>query len=770
MHVGINMENRKKPELLAPAGSPAAFYGAVHAGADAVYLAGSRFGARAYAENFTTEQLVECIRYGHLLGRKIYLTVNTLLKEQELEELCDYIQPFYEAGLDAVIVQDFGVLRRLRESFPGLGLHASTQMTLCSSYGAELLRSMGASRIVPARELSLRELREIRQKTDLELETFIHGAMCYCYSGQCLFSSILGGRSGNRGRCAQPCRLPYSVETGKKQVREGYYLSLKDLCTIDHIPALTAAGIDSFKIEGRMKKPEYAAGVTALYKKYIDSWLKLLAEYGEDEAGKYYHVEQEDKDKLSRLYMRSEIHDGYYNKHNGRDMVTLSSPAYSGSDDRLLEELNSRFLSQPQRLPVRMDASFLKGEQARLTLSIGELSVTAKGGRVEEALRQPVTREDLHRRLERLGDSAFLAEEITIVISPDAFYPLGQINELRRQAVLQLEEASLAHRGYPLRKAVSGPTPEGRSNLPETGRFPAARKDTPQPDKAGGFRVLVTTVEQLEELVCRTERYPEQAPSYVYVEGDLPETGGEEVSVLCERLARYCPLFIALPRILRETDNAYLERLTAMAKESGVFSGFLIRSADGLGFLRDREKENRFHLHLDAGVYVWNSQSVLELGDGIDSLCLPFELKLGEQRQLLEQVSRFREKQSDENVFSGVFEKVVYGRLPMMVTANCILRTAEGCTKESGITILRDRLGKEFPVVRNCRHCMNVIYNCVPLSLHGQLTKWEKLARLRLDFTVEGREETARILDAFLGGSGNWPREYTTGHEKRGVE
>ena len=337
-------------------------------------------------------------------------------------------------------------------------------------------------------------------------------------------------------------------------------------------------------------------------------------------------------------------------------------------------------------------------------------------------------------------------------------------------AVLQLEEAILAHRGYPLGKAVSRPTPEGGSNLPETRREPAAQKDTPHPDKAEGFRVLVTTVEQLEELACRTERYPKQAPSYVYVEGDLPETGGEEVSVLCERLARHCPLLIALPRILRETDNAYLERLTAMAKESGVFSGFLIRSADGLGFLRGREKKNRFHLHLDAGVYAWNSQAVLELGEGIDSLCLPFELKLGEQRQLLEQVSRIRETQSGENVFSGVFEKVVYGRLPMMVTANCILRTAEGCTRESGITMLRDRLGKEFPVARNCRHCMNVIYNCVPLSLHGQLAKWEKLARLRLDFTVEGRDETARILDAFLGGSGNWPREYTTGHEKRGVE
>lgn len=747
------MKNRKKPELLAPAGSPAAFYGAVCAGADAVYLAGSRFGARAYAENFTAEQLLECIRYGHLLGRKIYLAVNTLMKEQELEELCDYIRPFYEAGLDAAIIQDFGALRCLREAFPGLALHASTQMTLCSSCGAALLGRMGVSRIVPARELSLRELAQIRQKTELELETFVHGAMCYCYSGQCLFSSILGGRSGNRGRCAQPCRLPYSVKTGGKQRKEGYYLSLKDLCTIGHIPALAAAGIDSFKIEGRMKKPEYAAGVTALYRKYMDSYLKLLSEYGEDEAGKYYSVEREDGEILSRLYMRSEIHDGYYFKRNGQDMVTLSSPAYSGSDDRLLEELKSRFLAEPLRLPVRMEAVFLKGEQARLTLRYGELSVTVKGGRVEEALRQPVTREDLRRRLERLGDSAFFAEETSVVSSPDAFYPLGQINGLRRQAVLQLEDAILAYRGYAPRRADAAASPV----VLETPR---------QSGPKGGFRVLATTGEQLEELVDWAERHPDQAPSLVYVEGDLVETGDGELFALCGRLAGHCPLFIALPRILREEDSAYLNRLYSMAGESGLFSGFLIRSADGLGFLR--EKKTRFLLHLDAGVYVWNSRAVMELSDGIDSFCLPFELNLGEQRQLMEQVRR-KGMPAEEGAFTADFEKVVYGRLPMMVTANCVLRTAERCAGDGGITVLTDRLGKEFPVVRNCRHCMNIIYNSLPLSLHAQLSKWKELAMLRLDFTVEGREETAGILDAFLGGSGDWPGEYTTGHEKRGV-
>ena len=209
MERAVFMKMKEKPvELLAPAGNPDAFYGAVKAGADAVYLGGQRFGARAYAENFTGDELLECIRYGHIIGCKIYLTVNTLMKEEELEELYDYIFPLYEGGLDGVIVQDFGALQLLKESFPDLELHASTQMTLCSRFGAELLKNMGACRIVPARELCLEEIKAIKQTVDIELETFIHGAMCYSYSGQCLFSSILGGRSGNRGRCAQPCRLP----------------------------------------------------------------------------------------------------------------------------------------------------------------------------------------------------------------------------------------------------------------------------------------------------------------------------------------------------------------------------------------------------------------------------------------------------------------------------------------------------------------------------------------------------------------------------------
>lgn len=312
----------KKVELLAPAGNYQALVGAINAGADAIYLGGEKFSARAYAANFTDEEIVKALHYAHIWGKKLYLAVNTLVKEREFSLLYDYISPFYEAGLDGVIIQDLGVWHYMREMFPALALHASTQMAITGEMGAMFLKQEGASRIVPARELSLTEIKNIKQKTALELECFIHGAMCYSYSGQCLFSSILGGRSGNRGRCAQPCRLPYHVlSSADEPVQRGsefYPLSLKDMCTIEFIPKLIQAGIDSFKIEGRMKKPEYVAGVTAIYRKYIDAYYQN----GEDA----YFVTREDMDKLRKLYIRTELQTGYYDKHNGKDMVTLGQP------------------------------------------------------------------------------------------------------------------------------------------------------------------------------------------------------------------------------------------------------------------------------------------------------------------------------------------------------------------------------------------------------------------------------------------------------------
>lgn len=740
------MKNVNRVELLAPAGNPAAFYGAVKAGADAVYLGSQRFGARAYADNFTNEEIAECIRYGHIMGCRLYLTVNTLMKENELAELYDHILPFYESGLDGVIVQDLGALRLLKEHFPGLELHASTQMTLCSADGAGLLKDMGVSRIVPAREISLEEIKTIKRKVDIELETFIHGAMCYCYSGQCLFSSILGGRSGNRGRCAQPCRLPYSVETDGKRSREQYFLSLKDMCTIEHIPELIEAGIDSFKIEGRMKKPEYAAGVTAVYRRYIDRYYELREKYGAEEAAESFSVEKTDSHILTSLYIRSQVQDGYYFRKNGREMITLDSPAYSGNDEALLADIRRQYLEEKKRLPMALHAVFRKGEPVSLTAAVGEKSVTVMGEPGQKAARQPITEENIRRQLGRLGDSPFSAVRILVDMDADVFYPLGQINELRRQAVCGLE-ALLAGGG--LRRQAGE-----RSQAQETAQ-PARRSGWA--DRSGfGFSVSVSTEEQLAGLMQWLEEHPnrrqdtDQAFACIYLSEDLVR-GNQSA---CKELSGCCPLLIALPYILRGSDEAYLEELYSMCGSGKPFSGYLIRSADGLGFLESREKTGLWHL--DASVYTWNRAAAAQLGEKIDSFCLPRELKSAEQKQLTD---------------SGLpFEKAVYGRIPMMVTANCILRTSDRCDRESSAqTVLIDRYGKRFPVVRCCSHCTNIIYNSVPLSLHRELAKWTSKVRCRLDLTIENAAETRNVLDVFLLGKAPEFEEYTTGHEKRGV-
>ena len=281
----------KNVEILAPAGSMESLHAAIAGGADAVYLGGTKFGARAYAKNLSEEDLIEAIEYVHIHGRKIYMTVNTLLKDREMDELYDYLLPYYKAGLDGVIVQDIGAISYIREHFPEMPVHASTQMTITNTLGAEYLKRYGITRVVPARELSLEEIEEMKKTTGLEMECFVHGALCYCYSGQCLLSSMIGGRSGNRGQCAQPCRLPYQVNE-KKAVD---IMSLKDLCTIDILPELIDAGIDSFKIEGRMKQPEYVYTVVRMYRKYADLYLDIIKNGKKKSA---YHVSEADKKEL----------------------------------------------------------------------------------------------------------------------------------------------------------------------------------------------------------------------------------------------------------------------------------------------------------------------------------------------------------------------------------------------------------------------------------------------------------------------------------------
>lgn len=744
----------KRVELLAPAGNREAFYGAIHAGADAVYLAGSRFGARAYAENFTTEELVGCIRYAHLWGRKVYLTVNTLVKESEFEEVFEYILPFYEAGLDGVIIQDIGVFTYLKGCFPGLELHVSTQMTITGEYGAKLLQNLGACRMVPARELNLNEIRHLKEHSDLEIECFIHGAMCYCYSGQCLFSSILGGRSGNRGRCAQPCRLPYQVQTGNgKLTGECYPLSLKDMCTIEHIPELIEAGIDSFKIEGRMKKPEYAAGVTAIYRKYID---KYYNNKSSSRSKSVFRIDDSDIKDLSCLYIRSERQDGYYFKHNGKDMVTLESPAYNGNNDELLQRIRHLYLENKPKKEITIYASFFVGEKATVTFVADQVSVTVEGDAVQNASKQPVTEENIKKQLCKLGESIFVANSIEISVEDNSFYPLKAMNDLRRDAVSKLEDALLEENGFIIRRtdAIS----LGKIYIGEnTDNF--INKQT------GRIMLSVNNKSQLKAVKQEAVKYAKNL-FRIYVNADILIEDEEFAVECCAMLANHFEVVAALPYIIRERDAEYLDRFfTLLNQYNTIFTGVLVRSLDGMGILQDRNYQGK--IYTDAGFYIWNHKTLLEWQDKVNGVCLPYELKSRELQSLTQTAI--------------ACEKVIYGRIPMMITANCVANSTTGCIKKSGAREGRliDRYHKSFPVEMNCVHCMNIIYNSLPLSLHNELEKWRNKTDFRINFTTEDENVTKEIIKYFckLQDSKDGEivdelpyKEYTTGHEKRGVE
>ncbi|MBQ0001494.1 MAG: U32 family peptidase, partial [Clostridiales bacterium] len=371
------MVRREEIELLAPAGSFEGFQAVLGAGADAVYMGGTAFGARAYAKNFGEEELLRAIDLAHLHNRKLYLTVNTLLKNQELEEqLYNYILPYYREGLDAVLVQDLGVMRFLKRNFPDLPLHASTQMTVTGPEGMKFLEKEGLTRVVGARELSLRELRAMHESSPLEIEAFIHGALCYSYSGQCLMSSIFGGRSGNRGRCAQPCRLSYQTAREDQKFKgksDLCPLSLKDMCTIDYLPELLDAGVMSLKIEGRMKQPQYAAGVTGMYRKYLD----LLFEKGPEN----YRVEEKDRRTLIDLFNRGGSCDGYLKQHNGPSMMAFSNEKKTGDIDVTLLKC---------RKNIRGKLMLYPGSPAYLTVYDDQHSATVSGAEVQTATGKPM--------------------------------------------------------------------------------------------------------------------------------------------------------------------------------------------------------------------------------------------------------------------------------------------------------------------------------------------------------------------------------------------
>ena len=730
----------RKIEVLAPAGSLESLRAAVAAGADAVYMGGSRFGARAYAENPDEDGLLEALDYVHLHGRKLYLTVNTLVKDGELPDLFPWLLPYYERGVDAVLVQDMGVLRELRNRFPDLPLHASTQMTVTGPAFAKQLSGRGIVRAVPARELSLQEIRAIAD-TGMEVECFVHGALCFSYSGQCLMSSMIGGRSGNRGRCAQTCRLPFRIlENGSQKNRrdELYVLSLKDLCTLDILPEILDAGVCSLKIEGRMKSPRYTAGVVSIYRKYVDRYLAG--------GGKNWRVDPEDRKLLLDLFDRGGFTEGYYRQHNGREMaVRKEKPAFRKENREWNDYIDKTWLRAEPSEPCSGAVTVREGKPVVFCVTHKATGTRAEraGTIAESAVKQALTGEQIKKQFQKTGGTAFSLEELSVDLEGKVFLPVQEMNRLRRETLEELRDTIL--RGY--RRTV--PPDTFREGTPEESPEEEARPDKP---------VLTVSVRSRSQLAAALSE-PLTGEIYLDAAAFAPEQWEEAVSGIHEagKKAR-----LLLPAVWRKEAGDWYRKARKTLLNAG-FDGLVYRSAEEIPIFRD------FPAALppvaDANLYTMNRLAEEEYRDlfGTEKIRFTISRELN-SREIGRHGSEGR-------------ELIVYGRTPLMVTAQCFRKSEDGCSAKSGWLELRDRMGKCFPVKNECRFCYNTIYNSAPVSLLGEsrIIAEMRPAAVRVSLTAEDGREAEEIIrafaDVFLRGLAREQEgETTRGHFRRGVE
>ncbi len=699
-------------ELLAPAGSLEILKGVIESGADAVYVGGSMFGARAYANNFTEEELLEAIDFAHLRGVKVYLTVNTLIKNSEFSKLYDYLLPYYKRGLDAVIVQDIGVVKAIHEYFPSMEIHTSTQMTVTGADGVRFLSQFGVTRVVMAREVSLAEMKRIHEETGMELEAFVHGALCYSYSGQCLFSSILGGRSGNRGRCAQPCRLPYTVE-GKK---DEYILSLKDMCGIKALDKLHDAGVYSLKIEGRMKQLEYACGVVKYYRSYIDSMKP---------------VSDADYDRIKALGNRCGFTDRYYFDHNGSDMVTYVKPNFVSNAAEPSPE--------KRKLSIEGELVLREGEPGSLTVKRGDVTYKASIEPVSAALKAPLDKKAAIDRINKTGDTDFEFSHIKAQIGENVFVPNGALNKLRRDAISGLCD-KLLKKYY--RNDARYADMSRLTALPEH----VVKSDAAHDEAINDYTTICScmTRAQLDALIsyeCFDVFYLDFD---MYDRNTLIQQFADDVKCLTKLNKK---VYLMMPTIFRADSSDYF---VSIAKELDKvsFEGFVVKNYEELYLT-----ENLFtgkKVILDHNMYTFNDVSKSAFFEhGVSGDTVPLELNS-------------KEIMHRNNIGS---QMIVYGYYPLMTTANCVHKNTKGCDKKQKLIYLKDRYNKSFAVCNNCKECYNTIYNSLPTMLIKNMSKLKEagIRSFRYSFTIETPKQIKAVMDDKIA-------EYTNGHYKRGVE
>lgn len=816
--------NSLRCELLAPAGSYETMLVAFNAGADAVYVGGQKFGARAFAGNFNEEELVRAINYAHMFDKKLYLTVNTLIKEEEFSQLYDYIKPYYEAGLDAVIVQDIGVLKFIAGNFTDLPIHCSTQMTITGEeFGKVLAENKSVTRIVTPRELNLAEIKKMYTVTGLEIESFVHGALCYCYSGQCLLSSIIGARSGNRGRCAQPCRLTFS--NAEQKVDNKHLLSPKDLCTLEILPEIIETGVYSLKIEGRMKKPEYVASVVAIYRKYIDRYLK--------NGKKNYKVIQEDIDTLKDIYNRGGFTDGFYKRQNGSEMMTINRPNHCGvkvgnvldinqniikiqtvrdikkgdileidsdteffapydirkgeifdykfkqkirfgnvkevirtRNEALINTLLNNYMYDEKgkirllKRRVNIDITILKDKNIEAAMWDNSFSVTTNGNVPLEAKNKPITKDFVVKQLGKLGETCFAADSINVQLDEGLFVTVSELNEIRRSLVeLLTKEIKETYRRYV----------DNRVNK-DNGLNIA---DSLNKDNSLNTNIAYKTIEKsysdfsnnITVLVSDMKQFEKVISIYrgnrIYLE--YAQFSLEEIaSAVKMGNEKNVEVFIALPYILRANAKAMLEKEIDTLREIEP-SGYLFRNLESFFYLKNKGI-NIKRVIFDSNIYAFNNETIKYYKSiGADIITASYETN-GNEFKLLDR---------------SFMEINVYGYFPVMLTAGCVRKTMNKCLKtllsadeacklKSKDTTIVDRKSSSFTVRTVCRYCYNIIYNSVPIGLFQNIDELEALGfcGYRISFTTESPEEIENILLNYK----NLKSNYTKGHFKRGVE
>ena len=693
-------------ELLAPAGSMEALRAAVCNGADAVYLGADTFNARINARNFSAADLQEAVVYCHVRGVKVHLTLNTLVLDREMPRAAELIRLAASCGVDAFIVQDLGMVSLCRQLAPDVPIHASTQMSIHSLEGVMEAAALGCSRVVLARELPAEEIAHICKRSPVEIEVFVHGALCMCYSGQCYLSSVIGRRSGNRGQCAQPCRLPYGY--GRFESTR-YPLSLKDNCLVGELDELRRMGVASIKIEGRMKRPEYVAIVTRAYRTVLNGG-KLMPS---------------DLQELETAFSRQGFTDGYFRGQTGSDMFGRRQEGEDTAD--LFASARATYeQGEPQRIGVRFYAMIRRGEPAQLAVEDPDGNLCRTRGPVpEQAVYRSLTPQDLEQQLKKTGGTPYLCTAVRSSLDPDLMLPASAINAMRRDVIAELT-------------AKRGRAAPAHLN---------AYDEPPRYDGIAGEPQLTIAVRTAGQI---TSRMLSMKPTVLYV----PLSELAEHPDLPQRVSVETQLAAILPRVIWSGELAPVARQLRTVYEMGVRQVL----AGNLGQLHIARAAG-FAVRGDFGLNIVNSRAMRYLREqGLDSQLLSFELTLPQIRDISKAVPA---------------ELLIYGRLPLMLMENCVMKNRTGiCACQTGTVRLVDRVGEEFPIVKDPGTCRNVLLNGKKLYLLDKkdALRGMGLWALRLQFTTENPGEIDKVLMDYQGRAFFDAGSYTRGLYSRGVE